>query len=270
MKETSDFVYTLTTNSGDNIATGTVTIAQSTIQTGTISTFIFSYVSGASRIIQETTQWRLGFTIESPLANPWVIIVTYPNSEFTITSCTPSNLIGFLSGTTCSVTSNTLTIEGSYVLPAGSVSFENVIGTNPISVFSTGSFSVNSFNSILSTNYAVDVYNTLDISFTNTFTPSPQILTNIAVSINTPGTNSISGLNNVQYDFVITHKSALLVGNQVKVTIPASACLQMVDGSSLSVTSYIIPSAITAAKDNSTTLDFSYIGFTNPRSTNAA
>lgn len=270
VKTTGNFIYTLNTVGGDNIATGSVAILQSTIQTGIINTFIFQYVSSASQIIQEATEWKIGFTIQSPLANPWVITVTYPNSEFTIASCTPTNLIGFLAGTTCSVASNTLTIQGSYVLPAGTVSFENVTGTNPVSVFTIGAFTVNSFNTLASTNYAVDVYDSADTSFTNPFTPIPQTLTDIAISINTPATYSFSGLSNVPYDFVITHKSSLLLGYQVKVTIPASNCLTMVDGTSTSVSSYIIPNAITADKDNSTTLNFSYTGFTNPRSTNAA
>jgi hypothetical protein len=100
VKETGSFTFTLTTSSGDSIATGTTTIPSSSITSGTISSFVFSYVSGASTVIQTTTEWKIGFTLDHQLTNPWKILVTYPNSEFTITSCTPSNGIGITTAST--------------------------------------------------------------------------------------------------------------------------------------------------------------------------
>lgn len=100
VKETGSFTFTLTTSSGDSIATGTTTIPSSSITSGTISSFVFSYVSGASTVIQTTTEWKIGFTLDHQLTNPWKIVVTYPNSEFTITSCTPSNGIGITTAST--------------------------------------------------------------------------------------------------------------------------------------------------------------------------
>jgi hypothetical protein len=100
IKETGSFTFALTTTSGDSIAAGTTTIPASLMTTGTISAFVFSYVSGASTIVQTSTQWKIGFTLEHQLTNPWKILVTYPSSEFTITSCTPSNGIGITTAST--------------------------------------------------------------------------------------------------------------------------------------------------------------------------
>lgn len=100
VKTTSNFVFTLKTTAGDSIATGTANVPASSITTGTITTFVFTYVGSASQIVGTTTTWKIGFTIANPLANPWKITVTYPNTEFTITACTPTNGIGFTTAST--------------------------------------------------------------------------------------------------------------------------------------------------------------------------
>lgn len=100
VKETGTFTYTLRTSGSDDIATGTVTIPASSFSAGTISAFTFTHVTGNSTVIQESTQWEMGFTLGHALTNPWVILVTYPTSEFTITDCTgPTALNGFSAGT---------------------------------------------------------------------------------------------------------------------------------------------------------------------------
>ena len=223
VKDTSNFQFTLTTSGGDSIATGTVFVSSSDITTGTISTFSFSYVSGQSTIVQTTTQWAIGFTLANPLTNPWVITVTYPNSDFTISSCTPANGVGITTAsTTCAVSANTLTISGSYALEAGAKSFEGLSGTNPASIFTTGAFTMNSFNNISGTNYAVDVYNSSETSFTGTFTATTQTLTSITAAVNTPATNSITGFENATFDFTVVHKSSFPAGSIITLTIPSS------------------------------------------------
>jgi hypothetical protein len=269
-KATSTFAFTLKTELGADIAKGTAFIAASSITPGAISTFVFSHVSGSSTVVQETTQWKLGFTLGNPLANPWVITVTYPTGEFTITACVPSNGIGFTTAsTTCSVSGNTITIGGAYVLAAGAISFEGVTGTNPTAVFNTGTFTVNSFNTISAVNYQVDTYNTGDTSFTNPFRATAQVLTSITVSINTPATNSITGRTDVQYDFSVVHKSNFAAGALLKLTIPTSGCLKMYNSLAASVTELSFTTLFTSAKSNATALTFTYDAFTNPRSTNA-
>jgi hypothetical protein len=269
-KDTSTFAFTLKTSSGDDIATGTAFIAASSITPGSITTFVFSHVSGASTVVQETTEWKLGFTLGNPLANPWVITVTYPTGEFTITACTPSNGIGFTAAsTTCSVAGNTMTIGGAYILAAGAISFEGITGTNPTAVFDTTTFTVNSFNTISSVDYQVDTYLVSDTSFTNPFQATAQVLTSITVSINTPGTNSITGRTDVQYDFSIVHKSNFAAGALLKLTIPVSGCLTMFNSLAVSVTELSFTTLFTSSKDNTTALTFTYGAFTNPRSTNA-
>ena len=223
VKDTSNFQFTLTTSGGDAIASGTVVVSASDITTGTISSFSFAYVSGQSTLIQTSTEWTIGFTLANQLTNPWVITVTYPSSEFTISSCTPANGVGITTASTsCAVSGNTLTISGSYALSAGAKSFEGVTGTNPASVFTTGAFTMNSFNNISGTNYAVDVYNSSDTSFTGTFTATAQTLTSIAAAVNTPGTNSITGNENVTFDFTVVHNTEFPAGSIITLTIPSS------------------------------------------------
>jgi hypothetical protein len=270
-KDTSTFVFTLKTSAGNDIATGTAFVSAASITPGTISAFVFSYTTGSSTIVQESTTWKLGFTLANPLANPWVIIVTYPSGEFTISGCTPTNGVGFtIASTTCSISGNTLTIQGTYVLSAGAVSFEGVTGTNPTAVYSIGTFTVNSYNNISSTNYQVDTYSTSDATFTSPFTATAQTLTSIAVEIDTPGTNSITGKTNVQYNFTVVHKSNFAAGSILKLTIPTSNCLAMYNSSGTSVSVLNFTTLLTSAKTNTTSLTFTYNKFTNPRSTNAA
>lgn len=61
-----------------------------------------------------------------------------------------------------------------------------------------------------------------DTSFTNPFRATEQTLTSIAVAINTPGTNSVTGLSNVQYDFTVGHQTTFYTGYQITITIPTS------------------------------------------------
>ena len=226
VKDTSTFSFTMTTTAGNSIATATAYVPSSSITTGTITTFIFTYITGASTVVQTSTTWKIGFTLGHKLVNPWKILVTYPSSDFTISAWTPSNGIGFtVASTTCSVSGNTITIIGTYDLAAGAVSFEGLTGTNPNSVFSVGSFTVNSFNTISGADYAVGVYLSSDTSFTGWFTPTTQTLTSVSVSINTPATYSYTGLSNVQYDFTVVHKSTFYSGYKVIITIPSSNCL---------------------------------------------
>ena len=195
------------------------------ITTGIISQFVFAYVSGASTVVQTTTTWKIGFTLADKLLNPWKIVVTYPNSDFTISSCTPTNGVGFTTAsTTCSVSGNTITITGTYDLAAGTVSFEGLAGTNPNAVITIGSFTARSYNTISGTDYAVDVYNA-DSTFSNCFTATAQTLTSVSVAINTPATYSYTGLSNVQYDFTVGHQSTFYSGYQVTITIPSSSWL---------------------------------------------
>jgi hypothetical protein len=270
-KDTSNFVFTLKTSAGADIATGTAFVPASSIAPGSITTFVFSHVSTGTTVVQETTEWKLGFTLANPLANPWVIILTYPSGEFTISACVPVNGIGFtVASTSCSVVGNIITIGGAYVLSAGAVSFEGVTGTNPTAVFDTGAFTVNSYNTISSVNYQVDTYLISDTSFTNPFQATAQVLTSITVSIDTPGTNSITGKTDVQYNFSVVHKSNFASGAILKLTIPTAACLTMYDSGDVSVSVLTFPTLITSAKSNATALTFTYAKFTNPRSTNAA
>ena len=222
VKDTSIFSFTLTTSAGDAIATATAYVPSSSITAGTISQFIFAYVSGASTVVQTTTTWKIGFTLADKLLNPWKIVVTYPNSDFTISSCTPTNGVGFTTAsTTCSVSGNTITITGTYDIAAGAVSFEGLAGTNPNAVITIGSFTARSYNTISGTDYAVDVYNT-DSTFSNCFTPTAQTLTSVSVAINSPATYSYAGLSNVLYDFTVGHQSTFYSGYQVTITIPSS------------------------------------------------
>jgi len=134
-------------------------------------------------------------------------------------------MVGFsstASDTTCTVSGGTITITGSYTLAAGAMSFEGVIGNNPSAVRTVGSFTVNSFNVISSVDYAVNSYLTTDTSFTNPFTTAAQSLNSISVTINTPATNSFTGLTSVQYDFTVSHKSTFPAGSLVKITIPTT------------------------------------------------
>lgn len=116
-----------------------------------------------------------------------------------------------------------MTISGSYSLAAGAKSFEGVIGTNPTSVFSTGSFTVNSFNNISGTSYPVGVYDSSDSSFTGTFTATGATLTSITAAINTPGTNSFTGKEDVQYDFTVVHSSTFPANSRITLESPSSA-----------------------------------------------
>jgi hypothetical protein len=269
-KATDNFVFSMTTSAGAVIASGTANVAASLITTGTITNFVFAHTTTASTTVQEVTEWKIGFTLANPLTNPWVITVTYPNGEFSITGCTPSNGVGFTIGsTTCGVSGNTLTIEGSYDLAAGAVSMEGVIGTNPTAVFDTGTFTVNSFNNISSANYAVDQYDSSDTSFTNPFQATAQTLNSVSVAINSAG-NNVTGLTSVQYDFTVSHKSTFPANSIVKLTIPSSNCLTMYDSGGTSVSTIEFTNLITTSKDNTTDLTFSWTNFTNPRSTNTA
>ena len=269
-KATDNFVFSMTTSAGAVIASGTASVPASSITTGSITNFVFEHTTTASTTVQEATEWKIGFTLANPLTNPWVITVTYPNGEFSITGCTPSNGIGFTIGsTTCGVSGNTLTIEGTYALAAGAVSMEGVTGNNPTAVFDTGTFTVNSFNNISSSNYAVDEYDSSDTSFTNPFQATAQTLNSISVALNSAG-NNITGLTSVQYDFTVSHKSTFPANSIVKLTIPTSNCLTMYDSGGTSVSTIEFTTLITTAKDNTTDLTFSWTNFTNPRSTNTA
>lgn len=271
VKDTSTITFTLTTSASNSIATGTTYVTSSSITAGSISTFSFTYVSGQSTVVQASTQWKIGFTLEHALTNPWVILVTYPSSEFTISSCSPSNGVGITTAsTTCSVSGNTLTISGAYALAAGSKSFEGVSGTNPTSVFTTGSFTMNSYNNISSTNYQVDTYDTTDTSFNGTFTATAATLTSITAAINTPATYSYTGLTDVTYDFTVVHTTTFPANSIVTLTIPSSACLTMYDSGGSSITSVTNTTAISSSLSSSTALTFSYTKFKNPRSTNNA
>ena len=143
--DTSDFVFTLEDSGANSITSGTFVVEASDITTGSITNFVFDYVSGESENVQTTTEWQIGFTLEHDLLNPWVIEVTYPNTEFTITSCTPDNRQGgiVVGSTTCVVTGNLIEIIGTYVL-AADILFTGLSGENLESVFSAGGFAVNS------------------------------------------------------------------------------------------------------------------------------
>jgi hypothetical protein len=116
-----------------------------------------------------------------------------------------------------------LTITGSYSLAAGTKSFEGIIGTNPTSVFTTGAFTAYSFNTISGTDYAVDEYDISDTSFTGKFSATIATLTSVSVAINTPATNSITGKEDVQYDFTVVHSSTFPANSKITLEIPASA-----------------------------------------------
>lgn len=103
-------------------------------------------------------------------------------------SCTISAASGVAStsATSCSVSSNTLTISN----PFGSGSFTkggsaftitaSAYGTNPTCTEDAGTFTVKSYATISSVDYAID-----DDSFSSVYTPNPSTLT--AASL-TPGT----------------------------------------------------------------------------------
>lgn len=272
VKASGDFQFTLTTSAGNAIATGTAAFAISNFKQGTITAFVFTHISGGSTIVQTATEWKIGFTLKYPLANPWKITVTYPNTEFTVSACNPRNGIGFITAsTTCSVSGNTITIQGTYALAAGAVSMEGITGNNPTAVFNTGSFTAFSFNVIGGADYGVNQYDNTDTSFTNPFRATAQTLTSVAVSIDTPGTNSITGRTNVQYNFVVKHVSTFPTGSIIRITRPGSGCLTMYDSSgTTAVTSVTLTNVITSSKSPATDLTFSYDKFTNPRSTNSA
>ena len=270
VKETSDFTFTLkTSGSANDIASGTATIPQSDIDPGTISNFVFEHKTGASTIIQTSTEWKIGFELEHDLSNDWAILVTFPASDFNISACTPTIGVGFDtsgSATSCVVSSNFITISGNYVLSSGNVSFEGITGTNPSAVYDTGSFTVESNNMITSTGYVVDTYNSSDTSFTNPFRATAQSLTSVDVVINDPVTNSITGKTGVTYDFTVVHKSNFSANSLVLLEIPSSACLGM-SSSGSSITSINLTTPLSSAKTNLTPLTFSYTDFTNPRTT---
>lgn len=269
-KDTGNFLFSLTTSAGSAIATGTAFVPESSITTGDITNFVFEHTTGASTTVQEATEWKIGFTLGNPLTNPWVIVVTYPNGEFSITGCTPSNGVGLtIASTTCSVSGNTLTIEGTYALAAGAVSMEGVTGTNPTAVFDTGTFTVNSFNNISGTNYAVDEYDTTDTSFTNPFQATAQSLNSVSVALNSASDN-VTGATSVQYDFTVSHKSTIPANAIIKLTIPVSNCLTMYDSGGSSVSTIEFTNLISTSKSNATPLTFSWTNFTNPRATNVA
>ena len=115
-----------------------------------------------------------------------------------------------------------MTISGAYSLAAGTKSFEGVVGTNPTSVFTTGAFTVYSFNNISGTDYTVDEYSSSDTSFTGKFSATGATLTSVSVAINTPGTNSITGKEDVQYDFTVVHSSTFPANSIITLGIPAS------------------------------------------------
>jgi hypothetical protein len=176
VKDTSNFEFTLTTSTGDAIATGTAYVLSTSITPGEITNFIFTHVTGASTIVQATTEWRMGFTLGNPLANPWKILVTYPNTEFTVSACTVANANGFTNGaaTTCEISANTITLLGAYTINAGAVYIEGLTGTNPTAVFDTSAFTANSFNTIGVDDFPVDQQKSGDASFTNPFQASAQ------------------------------------------------------------------------------------------------
>jgi hypothetical protein len=53
---------------------------------GKRSLFSFTHSGCSSSYVSESTEWKMGITLLNPLTNPWEIVITYPDTDFTITS----------------------------------------------------------------------------------------------------------------------------------------------------------------------------------------